>query len=57
MKAKYSGQSDSLMLLNGKVYEVISVEDGPSNTKWYRVVDETGDDYLYLSDDFEIVED
>lgn len=57
MKAKYSGQSDSLMLLNGKVYEVISVEDGPSNTKWYRVIDETGDDYLYLSDDFEIVED
>lgn len=57
MRVKYSGQSDPLMLLNGKIYDVISVEEGPNSTKWYRIIDETGDDYLYLSDDFEIEDD
>lgn len=29
MKVKYLGKSDSLMLLNGKIYEVIAVEQEP----------------------------
>lgn len=51
MKVKYIGKSDPLALLNGKVYECFSIEKD-----WYRVVDETGEDYLYPPDEFEIVE-
>ena len=36
---------------DGKVYEVLSVEKG-----WYRIVDESEDDYLYPPELFEIVE-
>lgn len=51
MRVRYLGKSDPLMLLNGKVYDVISVEGD-----WYRIVDETGEDYLYPPQVFEIVE-
>ncbi len=59
MKVKYLGESDSLMLLNGKIYEVIAVEQEPAGGDWYRIIDETGEDYLYLAkaESFEIVED
>ena len=51
MIVKYIGISDSLMLLNGKKYKVINVERG-----WFRIIDETGEDYLYPPDLF-IIED
>lgn len=51
MKVKYLGESDPLGLINGKVYEVLSIEYG-----YYRIVDETGEDFLYDSDSFEVVE-
>lgn len=51
MKVKYIGESDPLALINGKVYEVLSIEYG-----YYRIVDETDDDYLYDTDLFEVVE-
>ncbi len=51
MKVKYLGESDPLELINGKIYDVISVEKG-----WYRIVDETKEDYLYPPQAFEIVE-
>lgn len=51
MKVKFKGESDPLYFLNGKVYDVIDIEDG-----WYRIVDETGDDYLYSPAAFEVVE-
>ncbi len=51
MKVKYLGDSDPLALINGKVYEVISIEYG-----YYRIVDETNDDYFYDTDAFEVVE-
>ena len=35
----------------GKIYEVISVEKG-----WYRIVTESGEDYLFPPRIFEIVE-
>lgn len=53
MRVKYLGESDPLYLLNGKIYDVISVE----SEHWYRIVDETGEDYLYDMGDFDIVED
>lgn len=39
------------MLTNGKIYDVISIE-----RKWYRIVDDSDDDYLYPPEWFEDVE-
>jgi hypothetical protein len=50
MKVKYLGEDDPVGLMHGKIYDVLSVED-----EWYRIVDETEDDYLYPPDEFEIV--
>lgn len=50
MKIKYTGKS-SVSLTEGKVYEVIAVEE-----ECYRIMDDTDDDYLFPPDDFEIVE-
>ena len=51
MKVRYIGETEPLILSNGKVYEVLSIEDG-----WYRIYDDTGDDYIYPPESFEIVE-
>lgn len=63
MKVKFLGESDPVMLLNGKIYEVLSIEEG-----WYRIIDEEGESgenpydttlpkgYLYPPELFEIVE-
>jgi len=50
MKAVYVGESDPLELINGKIYDVLSVEK-----EWYRIVDETGEAYLFPPEWFEIV--
>lgn len=42
MKAKYIGKSESYALDNGKIYKILSVEQG-----WYRVLDKSGEDCLY----------
>ena len=49
MKVKYKNES-GISLTNGKVYEVISVENG-----MYRIVDDTGEDYLFYPSEFEVV--
>ena len=51
-KVRYLGESDPLALLNGKIYDVIEEDE----EGYYRIIDETGDDYLYDTDDFEVVE-
>lgn len=51
MKVKWKGKTEFLALTKDKIYDVISVEKG-----WYRVVDDSGEDYLYPPDKFEIVE-
>ena len=51
MKVRYLRKTEFLVLTNNKVYDVISVEKG-----WYRVVDDSGEDYLYPPKYFEIVE-
>ena len=51
MKVKWLGKTDFLVLTNNKIYDVISIERG-----WYRIRDDSGDDYLYPPDMFEIVE-
>lgn len=51
MKVRYLGETIPLTLTNMKVYEVLSIERG-----WYRVVDDSQEDYLYPARVFEIVE-
>lgn len=51
MKVRYIGDYYKVSLLKDKIYDVISVEDGA-----YRIIDETEDDYLFSSNEFEIVE-
>ena len=50
MKIKYLKES-CVSLTKGNVYDVISIEEG-----CYRIVDDTDDDYLFMPEDFEIVE-
>ena len=52
LKVKWLGKTENLMLTNGKTYDVLSVEKG-----WYRIVDDSQEDYLYPPERFEIVED
>ena len=51
MKVKLIGESDPVYMINGKVYDVISIEEG-----WYRIIDEEGEDYLYPPELFEVVD-
>lgn len=48
---KYIGRGDPLYCLKGKVYKKI----GESHGLW-RIIDESGEDYLYDPDLFEVVE-
>ena len=51
MKVKWLGDTEPLVLTHGKVYEGLSKECG-----FYRVVDDSDDDYLYEASGFEVVE-
>lgn len=51
MKIRWKGETDFLVLTHNKIYDVISVEKG-----WYRIIDDSGEDYLYPPEQFEIVE-
>lgn len=50
MKIRYIGETRFLELTSGKIYDVISTEK-----EWYRIIDDSGDDYLYPPDLFESV--
>lgn len=52
MKIRFTGETSFLELTHGKIYEVIAIEKG-----WYRIIDDSGEDYLYPPDDFEILVD
>ena len=51
MKVRWKGKTEALMLTHGKIYEVISIERG-----WYRIIDDSGEDYLYPPELFELAE-
>lgn len=53
MKVRYKGESDPLELINGKEYDVLEVDE---DSGWYRIVDETGEDFLFSPESFEVVE-
>lgn len=40
-------------LIDGKIYDVIEIS---KKLKWYKIIDESGEDYLYPPQLFEIVE-
>lgn len=50
MKVKFIGQTEFLVLTHGKTYDVVSVERGH-----YRIVDDSGEDYLYPPNYFEVI--
>lgn len=50
MKVKYIGETD-VSLTNGKEYDVLSIESG-----WYRILDDTEEDYVFPPDQFEVTE-
>ena len=52
MKVIYLFPTEPNTLDYGGVYEVLSEEDG-----WYRIIDKSGEDYLYPKDEFKILED
>ena len=51
MKVRCITPTRFLETTNSKIYDVLSVEKG-----WYRIVDDSGDDYLYPPQMFEVVE-
>lgn len=51
MKIKWNGKTEFLSLTHGKIYDVLSVEK-----EWYRINDDFGESYLYLPEQFEVVE-
>lgn len=51
MKVKWKGKTELLVLTAQKEYEVLSIEKG-----WYRIVDDSGEDYLYPPEMFDIME-
>ena len=51
MKVRWLGPTDFLVLTHNKIYTVLSVEKG-----WYRIVDDSGEDYLYPPQMFETIE-
>lgn len=52
MKIKYIKETNPLILTHGKIYEVLSIERG-----YYRIMDDTNDDFLYPPNFFEIIDD
>lgn len=51
MKVRWIGETDFLVATHGKIYTVLSIEKD-----WYRIIDDSGEDYLYPPNLFEIVE-
>lgn len=51
MKVTWKGETTFLGLIHGKTYEVVSIEKD-----WYRIIDESGEDYLYPPELFDICE-
>ena len=52
-KRKLMGEFSTEDLLKDKIYEA-KIDDGKH--KWYRIIDESGEDYIYPPDIFEIIE-
>ncbi len=56
MKAKYIGEDCEGTLILGKIYDVLAISIPVQKLPFLRIVDESGEDYLFPWDKFEIVE-
>lgn len=53
MLVKFRGNyGDVFSVLPNHIYKCIKVYKS-----WYRIIDETGEDYLYPKEDFEVIDD
>lgn len=52
IKVKYIGPDDPLSLRHGKVYNARILQKG-----WFGIVDESGEEYAYAPEAFQIVRD
>ena len=52
-KRKNMGDISTVHLLMNKIYTVIDISP---KMKWFKIVDESGEDYLYPPELFEIIE-
>lgn len=52
MNVRWNGNTEFLSLTHGKVYRVVSIEKG-----WCRIIDDSGEDYLYPPEHFDVVDD
>ena len=52
MRVRYIADHDTLALIKNKIYDVISIEK-----RWYRIMTELDEDYLFPPDAFELVKD
>ena len=51
IKVKFIGEDDKLSLRNNKIYDARILKKN-----WYGIVDETGEEYAYPPEQFEIIE-
>jgi len=54
MTVRFKEKTEPLMLTQNKEYEVLEISSG---LDWYRVIDDTDEDYLYPPECFEIEDD
>lgn len=52
MKVRYLGETKFLAVTHNKIYDVLAIEGDD-----YRIVDDSGEDYIYPIEWFEIVND
>ena len=51
MKVRYIKETKGGYFTHNQIYEVLSMEKG-----WYRIIDDSEEDYLYPPEIFEVVE-
>lgn len=51
MKVRYLGNTEGISLTKNKIYEALDYEEG-----FLRVIEDTGEDYLYDSEKFQVIE-
>lgn len=51
LRVRYNGKSSPIYCIKGKEYDVIGKQCG-----YWRVIDESGEDFLYRPDHFEVLE-
>lgn len=54
MKVRYKGETDFLSFVHGKEYYVTK-EHLDSGYQFYSIIDETGEEYIYSLNNFEVI--